>query len=352
MKVFGNIMWLLFGGIAEAISQFLMGVWCFISLWYIPLGKKFFQLGTFLFWPFGKTVVPAKQKPRGYGAFANILFAIFIGWELMISYYIAGALSCVTIVGIPFARIYFRIARFVITPLSHDIVEINDAKKGNRNARAATNAARPAAITTTAEAAKPVEPVEPKPVIITEEKPYHEQFIQDSMTTEPIEQTNTVLRKLFTSDIEEVNRENVKKDRTVTVEQESEAPVKLNRYQFLTRTTEEGSELLLRTEWSDVANRGVTSILFDIQCFNYLGAELLLAKDISFEVQNIEEVTKYGIVLHEDMCGGKLILKKVVLADQSVWEAGEEYQISSKDDRYSEEKFYSSYHKVEDSEVK
>lgn len=349
MKTFGNILWLLFGGIAEAISQFLMGVWCFVSLWYIPLGKKFFQLGTFLFWPFGKTVVPAKQRPRGYGAFANILFAIFVGWELMISYYIIGALSCVTIIGIPFARIYFRIARFVITPLSHDIVEIDSLKKG-RVAKPA-NVAQPAAIAT-AEAAQPVEPVKPKTVIVTEEKPYHEQFIKDSMTTEPVEQTDTVLRKLFTTEMDEVTRENVKKERTVTVEQETEAPVTLKRYQFLTRTTEEGSELLLRTEWLDVTNRGVASILFDIQCFNYLGAELLLAKDVLFEVPNIDEVTKYGIVLHDEMCSGKVILKKVVFADQSVWEVGEVYEISSKDDRYSEEKFYSSYHTVENSEVK
>ena len=350
MKTFGNIMWLLFGGIAEAISQFLMGVWCFISLWYIPLGKKFFQLGTFLFWPFGKTVVPAKQKPHGYGAFANILFAIFVGWELMLSYYIAGALICCTIVGIPFCRIYFRVARFVITPLSHDIVPIEDVKNG-KGAKSA-NAARPAAIGTIAEAAKPVEPVKPKTVIRTEEKPYHEQFYNENMMVESKEQTDTVLRKLFSINIEEVNREHVEKNRTVTVEQESEAPVVLKRYQFLTRTTDDDSELLLRTEWLDVNNRGVSSILFDIQCFNYLGAEVLLAKDISFEVQNIEEVTKYGIVLHEDMCAGKIILKKVVFSDQSVWEVGEEFAISSKDDRYPEEKFYSSYHPVMNSEVK
>ena len=67
---------------------------------------------------------------------------------------------------------------------------------------------------------------------------------------------------------------------------------------------------------------------------------------------NIDEVTKYGIVLHDEMCSGKVTLKKVVFADQSVWEVGEVYEISSKDDRYSEEKFYSSYHTVEKSEVK
>lgn len=53
----------------------------------------------------------------------NIVFFIFGGWIIFIGYVLGGILMCLTIIGIPFGFMCFRIAGAVLTPFGHEIVE-------------------------------------------------------------------------------------------------------------------------------------------------------------------------------------------------------------------------------------
>ena len=63
MKTLGNIIWFIFGGLFWAISAFLGGVVCCITIIGIPVGLQLFKMAGFVLWPFGKKV--KEQKVTG-----------------------------------------------------------------------------------------------------------------------------------------------------------------------------------------------------------------------------------------------------------------------------------------------
>ena len=121
MKTIGNIIWVVFGGLISAIFLLIEGaLWC-ITIIGIPIGVKLFQLASFVIWPFGKKVT--KVKPSGLKTVLNIIWAVLFGWVNALFYCLVGLLYCITIIGIPFGRQYFKIAHFVLTPLGNDFVK-------------------------------------------------------------------------------------------------------------------------------------------------------------------------------------------------------------------------------------
>ena len=118
MKILGNIIWLIFGGLEMALFAFLEGIFLCITIIFIPVGLQFFKVGKFMLWPMGKKVVA--KKPSGFKTVINVLWVIFGGWWNALMYLLGGVLYCITIIGIPFGLQYFKIARFVLTPLGHD----------------------------------------------------------------------------------------------------------------------------------------------------------------------------------------------------------------------------------------
>lgn len=112
MKVIGNIIWLIFTGIESAIAWGFAGVlWC-ITIIGIPFGKQCFKLARLSAWPFG-----TKVKTRfGSHPFANIVWIIFGGLELALCFGFVGLIWCITIIGIPFGKQCFKLARLSLTP--------------------------------------------------------------------------------------------------------------------------------------------------------------------------------------------------------------------------------------------
>ena len=118
MKTIGNIIWLIFGGFEMAIVSLLEGVLLCITIIGIPVGLQLFKVAKFLIWPMGKKVVTS--SPSGFKAIINIIWLLLGGWENALVYLLLGVLYCITIVGIPFGLQYFKLARFILTPLGHD----------------------------------------------------------------------------------------------------------------------------------------------------------------------------------------------------------------------------------------
>lgn len=121
MKVLGNILWLIFGGIELAIVTFLEGVILCITIIFIPIGLQFFKVAKFFIWPMGKKVVPVSVN--GFKTVVNIIYAILVGWEHFLIYGLIGCIFFITIIGIPFGKQYFKLAKFIIMPLGHDFVK-------------------------------------------------------------------------------------------------------------------------------------------------------------------------------------------------------------------------------------
>lgn len=127
LSVVGNIIWVIFGGLEMCLAMGFAGIASCFTIIGIPYGLQLFKLSGFLIWPFGKTV--KKTNINGFKTFLNVLWAIFAGWELFLTYAFIALLFTITIIGIPYGKIYFRIAKFIIMPLGHDFVKIEKKSK-------------------------------------------------------------------------------------------------------------------------------------------------------------------------------------------------------------------------------
>ncbi|RJE47260.1 hypothetical protein A7K50_04625 [Dehalobacter sp. MCB1] len=121
MNFIGNLIWLLFGGIIGAILWFVAGVVLCVTIVGIPFGLQCFKISLLVLWPFGKEVILG-----GFGVgglLLNILWLIFLGWELAVHHLIIGLIFCVTIVGIPFGLQHFKFAQLALIPFGAKIVD-------------------------------------------------------------------------------------------------------------------------------------------------------------------------------------------------------------------------------------
>ena len=50
------------------------------------------------------------------GAVGNVIWIILFGWELAVGHVLLGCLFTVTIIGIPFGRQHFKLARLAFLP--------------------------------------------------------------------------------------------------------------------------------------------------------------------------------------------------------------------------------------------
>jgi len=60
----------------------------------------------------------------------NVIWLLLAGWAMCLSYLVAGALLCLTIIGIPFGVAAFRLAFFVIWPFGRVAVHDPDRVPG------------------------------------------------------------------------------------------------------------------------------------------------------------------------------------------------------------------------------
>ncbi len=114
MHLLGNIIWIVFGGLISAILWFIAGILCCITFIGIPFGIQCFKIASFVFSPFGRDV-----EIRGFGLgsiIGNIIWIILLGWELCISHLVVGVIFCITIIGIPFGKQHFKLAKLSLIP--------------------------------------------------------------------------------------------------------------------------------------------------------------------------------------------------------------------------------------------
>lgn len=121
MKILGNIIWLLFGGIFIALEYFISSLVLFITIIGIPFGLQTLKLGVLALWPFGSQVVH-KDSPHGcLSVFMNIIWFFVGGLPIFLTHVGFGTLFLITIIGIPFGIQHFKLASLALTPFGHDV---------------------------------------------------------------------------------------------------------------------------------------------------------------------------------------------------------------------------------------
>ena len=121
MKTLGNILWLIFGGLLIAIIYFLVGLIMCLTLIGIPFGAQLFKLGTYSLWPFGHEIQYGPNEPGCLSTVMNLLWILLGWWEIAIIHLICGLIFCITIVGIPFGILHFRMALNSIFPFGKEV---------------------------------------------------------------------------------------------------------------------------------------------------------------------------------------------------------------------------------------
>jgi uncharacterized membrane protein YccF (DUF307 family) len=123
MKIIGNIIWLLFGGIVISVEYFLSSLALCITIIGIPFGIQTLKLGVLALWPFG-TETQFKANANGcLYTVMNIIWILTGGIWISLSHVIFGIIFGITIIGIPFANQHFKLAGLALTPFGRVIIK-------------------------------------------------------------------------------------------------------------------------------------------------------------------------------------------------------------------------------------
>ena len=121
MRFIGNILWLIIAGAALAIGYVMGGLLMCATIIGIPFGIQSFKLAGLALWPFGRTAVSTGSGGCLEVGF-NILWLVTVGWGIFLAHIVAGAILCLTIIGIPFGIQAFKISGLALWPFGRRIV--------------------------------------------------------------------------------------------------------------------------------------------------------------------------------------------------------------------------------------
>lgn len=121
MKILGNILWLIFGGLESAIGYFWGGLVLCITIIGIPFGLQIFKIGLLCLWPFGSEVCKSENSSGCISIPMNIIWIIVGGLYAFLVHVIFGLLLCITIIGIPFGTQHFKMAGLSLAPFGKTI---------------------------------------------------------------------------------------------------------------------------------------------------------------------------------------------------------------------------------------
>jgi uncharacterized membrane protein YccF (DUF307 family) len=132
IKLIGNILWFLLGGVLMGLAWWFVGLIACITIIGIPWGKACFVMGQFSFFPFGKEAVSRKLVNQegdigtgGLGVVGNIIWFVFAGFWLAIGHIISALMCFIIIIGIPFGIQHLKLAGIAIAPIGKTIVSSN-----------------------------------------------------------------------------------------------------------------------------------------------------------------------------------------------------------------------------------
>ena len=122
MNLFGNIIWLIFGGLMAALGYFLGGIVLCITVIGVPWGLQCFKLAGLVLWPFGKKVISDSDNMGCLNIFFNLIWILCGGLYTAIVHIVMGAILCLTIIGIPWGKQHFKLIEISLMPFGKRII--------------------------------------------------------------------------------------------------------------------------------------------------------------------------------------------------------------------------------------
>jgi uncharacterized membrane protein YccF (DUF307 family) len=129
-----NVLWIVFGGLYMAVGWLIAAVIMAITIVGIPWARAAFNIASYTMLPFGRKAVSRAEHlgthdagTGPFGLLGNIIWFVLAGWWLALGHLITAIVLAVTIVGIPFAWVHFKLAGISLWPIGKMIVDANDA---------------------------------------------------------------------------------------------------------------------------------------------------------------------------------------------------------------------------------
>ena len=121
MSLFGNIIWLIFGGLLSCLAWCLGGLLLCLTIVGFPFGVAAFKIGFASLAPFGKEIQVDRSFSGPLKVIFNILWLLLFGWELAVIHLGHAAFLAVTIIGIPFALQHLKLIPLSLMPFGQSL---------------------------------------------------------------------------------------------------------------------------------------------------------------------------------------------------------------------------------------
>jgi uncharacterized membrane protein YccF (DUF307 family) len=124
MKILGNLVWLIFGGIIIAVEYFIGSIILMVTIIGIPFGIQTLKMAALAIWPFGRDTRVHERASGCLYILMNVLWLLCGGIWIAVTHAFFGVFLCITIIGIPFGLQHFKLTAIAINPFGRDIVNI------------------------------------------------------------------------------------------------------------------------------------------------------------------------------------------------------------------------------------
>lgn len=125
MKTLGNIIWVVFGGWAVALEYAIASIALMITIIGIPFGLQTFKLAELALWPFGRSTRKKENRSGIISTIMNIIWFFIGGVWIALTHVGFGIIFFITIIGIPFGKQHFKLAKIALVPFGREIFEKN-----------------------------------------------------------------------------------------------------------------------------------------------------------------------------------------------------------------------------------
>lgn len=121
MKVFLNIIWVLFGGLVIAVEYVASSIALMATIIGIPFGIQTMKLAFVALWPFGTNIENDGWPSGCLAGIMNVIWWFVGGIPIALTHILFGILFYITIIGIPFGNQHFKLARLALFPFGKTI---------------------------------------------------------------------------------------------------------------------------------------------------------------------------------------------------------------------------------------
>jgi len=121
MSTFGNIIWLIFGGLGTAIGYITVGLGYCATIIGIPWGIQAIKIGIASLLPFGLEVREQRTPGGVLELIANLIWVVLAGWAIALHHLVWALILAVTVVGLPFAAQHMKLIPLSLFPFGKEL---------------------------------------------------------------------------------------------------------------------------------------------------------------------------------------------------------------------------------------